>query len=66
MADLASCDAARRDRPVDGCGSPYLTWHHFPPFADVGAHDPERTIAMCWGHHAQADGGAWSHDELRR
>jgi hypothetical protein len=20
---------------------------------------------MCWGHHAQADGGAWSHDELQ-
>jgi hypothetical protein len=49
-----------------GCGSPILTYHHFdPPWAGHFVHDPEGMIALCPQHHAQADGGLWTHAQLR-
>ena len=53
--------------PVPGCGSPYLTWHHFdPPWAVKEHHDPAGMIALCRDHHPEADGGAFTVDDLRR
>jgi hypothetical protein len=52
--------------PVDGCGSPYLTWHHFdPPWRDGQTHNPEGMVALCLQHHKEADGGALTHQQLR-
>lgn len=52
--------------PVAGCGSPYLTWHHFdPPWAEGQSHDPKGMIALCRDHHPEADAGAFTIDELR-
>lgn len=52
--------------PVEGCGSPYLTWHHFdPPWAERHHHDPAGMIALCREHHAQADAGAFTREQLR-
>jgi hypothetical protein len=49
-----------------GCGSPILTYHHFdPPWAGNFLHNLEGMIALCPQHHAQADGGAWTHAQLR-
>jgi hypothetical protein len=53
--------------PVDGCGSPYLTWHHFdPPWRVLEHHDPSGMIALCLQHHAEADSGAFSSAHLRK
>ncbi len=56
--------------PVQGCGSPFLSYHHFdPPFAeftDGRQHDPEGMIALCLGHAKMADGGVWTRDQLRQ
>lgn len=53
--------------PVPGCGSPYLTWHHFdPPWAIKEHHDPAGMVALCRDHHPEADGGAFTIDDLRR
>jgi hypothetical protein len=52
--------------PVDGCGSPYLTWHHFdPPWREREHHDTAGMIALCLQHHKEADSGAFTHDQLR-
>lgn len=52
--------------PVEGCTSPYLTWHHFdPPYRDGQAHDPHGMIALCAAHHQRADHGSFSNAELR-
>jgi hypothetical protein len=52
--------------PVDGCGSPYLTWHHFdPPWGVREHHEPEGMIALCRDHHPEADAQAFTEDELR-
>jgi hypothetical protein len=41
--------------PVEGCGSPYLTYHHFdPPWAVEHHQDPARMIALCREHHDKA------------
>jgi hypothetical protein len=52
--------------PVEGCGSPYLTWHHFDPaWSEQEHHEPEGMIALCREHHGQADAGAFTNDQLR-
>lgn len=52
--------------PVHGCGSPYLTWHHFdPPWRERQHHDVAGMIALCRGHHPEADAGAFTVDQLR-
>ena len=49
-----------------GCGSPVLTYHHFdPPWAGNYTHDPGGMIALCAPHHAHADAGAWTVNQLR-
>ena len=53
--------------PVIGCGSPYLTWHHFdPPWRERNHHEPSGMIALCREHHDQADSGAFTKDQLRK
>lgn len=56
--------------PVEGCGSPFLSYHHFdPPFAefvDGQEHDPHGMIALCLAHAKMADGGVWTKDQLQR
>jgi hypothetical protein len=52
--------------PVDRCGSPYLTWHHFdPPWSRRHHHDPIGMVALCRDHHPEADAGAFTVHELR-
>jgi hypothetical protein len=52
--------------PVEDCGSPYLTWHHFdPPWSEREHHNPEGMIALCREHHGKADAGAFTKDQLR-
>jgi hypothetical protein len=52
--------------PVDGCESPYLSWHHFdPPWSEQQHHDPAGMVALCQEHHSQADAGAFTADQLR-
>lgn len=52
--------------PVDGCGNPYLEWHHFdPPWKEEEHHRTEGMIALCTAHHKKADGGAYTRDQLR-
>jgi hypothetical protein len=52
--------------PVLGCGSPYLTWHHFdPPWRVEHHHRPEGMIALCREHADQADNDAFTDDQLR-
>jgi hypothetical protein len=52
--------------PVEGCGSPYLTWHHFdPPWAAKQHHDPAGMVALCRDHHPEADKGAFTTEQLR-
>jgi hypothetical protein len=52
--------------PVEGCGSPYLEWHHFdPPWHVEQHHRPEGMIALCTAHHPMADGGAYTVEQLR-
>lgn len=42
--------------PVEGCGNPYLTWHHFdPPWSERHHHEPQGIIALCPEHHNAAD-----------
>ena len=51
--------------PIAGCGSPYLMWHHFdPPWHVREHHDPSGMIALCTEHHAKADFGSWSVEQL--
>jgi hypothetical protein len=52
--------------PVLGCGSPYLTWHHFdPPWRVEHHHRPEGMIALCREHADKADHGAFTDEQLR-
>jgi len=52
--------------PVHMCGNPYLYWHHFdPPWQSRQHHNPEGMIALCGEHHAKADAGAYTNDQLR-
>src|SRR5215207_2549038 len=52
--------------PVEGCGNPYLTWHHFdPPWRVEEHHRPEGMIALCAEHASKADHGAFTDDQLR-
>ena len=52
--------------PVDGCGSPYLAYHHFdPPWKEEQHHRPAGMIALCARHHDEADGGRWTRLQLR-
>jgi hypothetical protein len=52
--------------PVEGCGIPYLTWHHFdPPWKERQHHDPRGMIALCEPHHSAADVGAYTSEQLR-
>ncbi|MDI6858280.1 MAG: HNH endonuclease [Dehalococcoidia bacterium] len=51
--------------PIPGCGNPYLRWHHFdPPWRDEKHHRPAGMIALCAEHHAKADAGAYSREQL--
>ena len=53
--------------PVQECGVPYLTWHHFdPPWREKEHHNPEGMIALCANHASLADGGRWTKDQLRK
>lgn len=52
--------------PVAGCGSPYLTWHHFdPPWAMRQHHEPDGMVALCRDHHPEADADAFTTELLR-
>lgn len=52
--------------PVPGCGNPYLYWAHFdPPWREKQHHNPEGMIALCAEHHAKADAGAYTKEQLR-
>lgn len=52
--------------PVQGCGEPFLEWHHFdPPWNEKEHHDPEGMIALCPKHHRQADGNVFSKEQLK-
>lgn len=52
--------------PVPGCGSPFLTWHHFdPPWSTLNHHNPDGMIALCTKCHPMADAGTFSIDKLR-
>lgn len=48
------------------CGNPYLQYHHFdPPWHVKQSHDPAGMIAICAEHHAKADAGAYTVEQLR-
>ena len=52
--------------PIDGCGSPYLTWHHFdPPWHVEQHHKFEGMVALCLQHHKEGDAGAFTPEQLR-
>jgi len=52
--------------PVNGCGVPYVTYHHFdPPYREGTEHNADGMIAMCLAHHKMADAGTWSDEQLR-
>ena len=51
--------------PVNGCGNPYLEYHHFDPPVSVRPHnEPHGMIALCAQHHKKADGGAYTIEQL--
>lgn len=48
------------------CGSPHLEYHHFEPtWAEQNHHNPDGMIALCAIHHAAADSGAFTREQLR-
>lgn len=50
--------------PVEGCGNPYLTYHHFdPPFHVRPHNNPDGIIALCHEHHDKER--AWTIDDFR-
>lgn len=52
--------------PVEGCGNPYLTWHHFdPPWRMEQHHRPAGLVALCREHADKADAGAFTDDQIR-
>lgn len=53
--------------PAENCGSPYLEYHHFDPPVHIRPHnEPGGMIALCPSHHAKADGGAYSNEQLHK
>lgn len=53
--------------PVPGCRLPFLEYHHFdPPYHEGKIHRKEGMIALCPNHHAKADAGAWTNEDLRK
>lgn len=53
--------------PINGCGNPYLEWHHFdPPWHVKEHHEPSGMIALCAEHHRKADAGAYTPDQLNK
>lgn len=53
--------------PIPGCGSPYLSWHHFDPsWSERQHHEVSGMIALCSEHHAKADAGAYTKEQLRQ
>ncbi len=60
------CPAPSDDDPSVRCGSPYLKWHHFdPPWREKHHFNPGGMIALCNRHSDQADGGAYTIEQLR-
>lgn len=52
--------------PVDNCGSPYLTWHHFDPPWHINKHqNVSGMVALCAEHHKKADTGAFTKEQIR-
>ena len=52
--------------PYPGCGSPFLTFHHFDPPRHVEDHNrPEGMIALCREHHGFADQGHYTNEQLK-
>lgn len=52
--------------PIEGCGSPYLTYHHFDPPRRIREHNqPAGMVALCRKHHDDAEGGAFTTEQLR-
>ncbi len=52
--------------PIPGCGSPFLTIHHFdPPWSQKHSHNPDGMIALCPEHHNMADIGIYTKEQLR-
>jgi hypothetical protein len=53
--------------PFDGCGSPFLSWHHFdPPWREEPHHRAEGMIALCLAHAGFADGDSYTVERLRQ
>lgn len=51
--------------PIEGCGIPYLEYHHFDPPVNIRPHnEPSGMIALCAVHHAKADGGNYTNEQL--
>lgn len=51
--------------PVNNCGSPYLTFHHFRPTWRVQHHhNPKGMIALCSEHAGKADGNCYPDEYL--
>jgi len=51
---------------IPECEIPYLEYHHFnPPWHLQNHHNPEGMIALCPQHHRQADGGAYTDNQLQ-
>lgn len=52
--------------PVEGCGNPYLEWHHFaPPWHVCEHHNVDGMIALCRNHHPEADAGAFTDEQFK-
>jgi hypothetical protein len=52
--------------PYPDCGKPVLSWHHFDPlWSDKEHHDAAGMIALCPEHHAFADGGHYTREQLK-
>lgn len=53
--------------PLDDCGLPYLTFHHFdPPWRVEHHHDPKGMIALCPLHAGKADSDHYPDEYLRK
>ena len=51
--------------PVQNCGSPFLTYHHFNPrWCEAKTHDPSNMVALCLPHHKEADYGVFTNEQL--